>query len=250
MNIKEKIKHQLLNGNPYEKKVFQSLRPIWNIFVLLTTPRIFWEKVTGLKYGTQHFQGSTFTLNNRYPSIFKYVSEQLMHHHQPSILSFGCATGEEVRSIGQLLPHAQIIGIDINPWCIKQSKQKNRSPKHEYFHRNDQKFLDSKHFDAIFCMAVFQKTENRTKFQHQITTGFQFTQFENELIFLDAKLKVEGLLIIDHADFNFLETCISSNYIIVEFEQNSITRNRPVFNRQNQIISDTFSTNRVFKKIR
>lgn len=52
---------------------------------------------------------------------------------------------------------------------------------------------------------------------------------------LDKKLKPGGLLVINHADFRFSDTHVSQNYKpLAPFKQNNLTRNRPVFDRNNR----------------
>ena len=102
-------------------------------------------------------------------------------------------------------------------------------------------------FDAIFCLAVFQNTENR----HDSTlteSAYKFKQFESQLTALNRKLKSGGLFFIDHCDFNFLETSRMAQYQIAPFKENKVLRNRPLFNRKSLKVAERHSNFRVFLK--
>lgn len=147
------------------------------------------------------------------------------------------------------MPQAHILGVDINPWCIRQARKKSKNPNHLFTHRLSKEFERADEFDAIFCMAVFQRTENRTNDDNSLADGFLFEQFENEIKMLDKKLKPGGLIIIDNSDFRLMDTSVSKQYEpLASFDQNKIIRNRPVFDRNNRKISDKNEAYRVFVK--
>ena len=138
---------------------------------------------------------------------------------------------------------------DINRWCLKQCRKKNKNPNYSFYHRLSKEFEVASGFDAIFCMAVFQRTENRTNSDNSIAVGFRFDQFEQEVNLLDGKLKSGGLLIIDQSDFSFTDTVCSEKYTpLVSFECNRIVRNRPLFDRNNRKVAESQNSYRVFVK--
>lgn len=61
-----------------------------------------WKKPVNLH------QTTPLTKHNRYPKVFKAVSEILAGTKEPTILSFGCSTGEEVFSLREYFPDALI----------------------------------------------------------------------------------------------------------------------------------------------
>ena len=172
----------------------------------------------------------------------------LANSSAPKVLSFGCATGDEVFSFAEYLPGAVIIGVDINAWCIRQCKERSQKGSYSFCERYSREFEGAGGFDAIFCMAVFQRSENRASPRSEMSIGFKFQQFEREIGILDAKLEPGGLLIIDHADFSFEDTVHSRHYRALEFEGNSVQYNRPLFDRNNRRVSDTQCLNRIFVK--
>ncbi|MBE0650717.1 MAG: methyltransferase domain-containing protein [Bacteroidales bacterium] len=249
MTVKTRIKKLGQSRYVAGRSIFYALKQTW-LFAKFFFDSSYRSLVLGkMRFGKHYHQRPTFTTMNRYPLLFKECANYLSEVPNPEILSFGCSTGEEVFSIGQLIPQAHILGVDINPWCIRQAKKKTSNPNYSFMHRLAKEFVSSDGFDAIFCLAVFQRTENRTNENNAVADGFLFNQFESEIKILDEKLKPGGLMIIDNADFRFTDTTVSGKYTpLKSFEQNQIIRNRPVFDRNNQKISEKNNAYRIFVK--
>ena len=194
------------------------------------------------------YQRSTFTKVSRYPVVFQKCRDFLYSTSSPKIMSFGCSTGEEVLTLLHYIPNATIVGVDINSWCLKKAQQAIKSDQCRFIHRTSTAFEEADGFDAIFCMAVFQRTENRTSKDNSQAQGFLFENFEKEVLVLDKKLKKGGLLVIDNADFSFNDTSISEKYSPLAFEGNRIERKRPLFDRNNQKVAESHFSFRVFVK--
>lgn len=214
---------------------------------LLADPAFRWSVIGANKHSGSYFQKETYTTVNRYPFVFRAVTDYLAAHKAPKILSYGCATGQEAYTLSQYMPGANILGIDVNQWCIKKARKTYATSQITFCLPSDNIYLQTHDFDAIFCMAVFQHTVNR-KNNLKITSNISFQSFENELIELDKKLKTGGLLVIDHADFLFQDTILAARYKPLDFPQNLITRNRPAFNRHNERIADHQHIYRAFIK--
>src|ERR1700689_3241127 len=73
----------------------------------------------GLRLQRQHpknlFQPFANTGADRYPAIFRFARDSLGDGAALRLLSFGCATGEEVFSLRRYFPQSHVKGIDINP---------------------------------------------------------------------------------------------------------------------------------------
>ena len=202
-DLKEQIK-QFRNSAYFPLRLIHYiLKPFWSIRRFFTDAHFRAALITGLKFNKGYHQRSAFTKMDRYPVVFAACARYLNNYAQPKILSFGCSTGEEVASIGDYIPTAVVSGVDINEWCITQCKKKYAGGNFSFYHRNAAEFTNAGDFDAIFCMAVFQHTENRLGKDNATARGFTFEQFEAELMMLDKKLKPGGLLVIDNTDFNF-----------------------------------------------
>lgn len=155
MAIRTKIKSLETSHNVLWQVTFYALRIIWRPFKFFLDGSYRSQILGKMRFRKHYLQGPTTTVPNRYPLLFNACADYLAETPDPSILSFGCSTGEEVFSIGQLIPQAHILGVDINPWCIRQAKRKAASLNHTFVHRLSKEFESAEGFDAIFCMAVF-----------------------------------------------------------------------------------------------
>lgn len=196
--------------------------------------------------GVQH-QDSTYTRPHRYPKLFADCRAYLGDHAGLRLLSFGCSTGEEVASLGELWPLAAIVGVDINPWCLDECARRHHSPRFTFMHRQSDEFAAAADFDAIFCLAVFQRQENLTR-GLETAGGHTFDQFEREVGLLDRKLNVGGLLAIDNADFQFTDTAVAPRYEPLPSHNNRQLRQRPLYGLDNRKIADEYIAVRIFGK--
>lgn len=241
------------SANPLLRAAYRGVKALGALRRFLWSPRIRSQVLTRVRYKDRQFQGEAVSYPDRYPELFEECRRQLRSQASPSILSFGCATGEEVFTLARYLPQAEIVGVDINRWCLKQCASKNSARKNgngrlRFLHRQSQQFADAGGFDAIFCMAVFQRTEHRTEGAQPADTGFGFEQFESEVNFLDRKLKLGGLYFMDECDFSFEQTAAAARYQPVEFEGNRVPRLRPLFGRDNRLIANEHTSPRCFVK--
>jgi hypothetical protein len=97
-------------------------------------------------------------------------------------------------------------------------------------------------------MAVFQHSANR----HDLLikeSKYPFSRYNEEISRLDQKLKKGGLLIIDHTDFDFMESSVSKHYKPLAVDKNFRLRTRPAFDAQNRKVSSQAGFYRIFKKI-
>lgn len=246
--LKTKIEAWSNSPSPFPRALARAAKSLGAVRRFLFNPRIRSEHVTRALYSKSHYQGATATEKNRYPELFKACRRYLQRTPSPSILSFGCATGEEVFTLAEYMPNATIVGVDINRWCLRQSIKKNSSPRLRFVHALSYEFPNLANFDAIFCMAVFQRTENRTDTANVARGSFTFDKFEQEIRVLDSKLKIGGLFFIDHSDFSFEDTSVAIHYTPLEFEGNQIQQDRPLFDRNNKLLTTQHNLPRAFEK--
>lgn len=203
-----------------------------------------------------YYQEYTDTAENRYPDLFtiarKYLGAKCdipNNFEQFRILSYGCSTGEEVKSLNDFLPNARIIGTDINLWCIKQARKKFRNKNFRFIQNisDIDEITGDEEYDAIFALAVLQHTINRSA-KNDIARKFLFQNFEHEVNKFDNILKPGGLLVIDNTDFDFLDTNIARHYKPLDVQENKRKTGRPVFTTNNKKKSDDVILYRVFVK--
>lgn len=247
IKFKQKIKRLEKSKLFIFRLTFKVFKAAYFTLKLLTKPSFRNETFSRIRFRKHFHQISHYTETNRYPDLFEICRDYFKDNTDTRILSFGCSTGEEVFSLGEYLPAAKIIGTDISKWCIKECLKKPHNDNFNFLHSKSEKFVRLDNFDAIFCLAVFQHPENRRESAGS-ASEYLFSQFEEQLIILDKKLKTGGLLFIDQCDFNFFETIVSKKYSPLNNENNRLLRERPIFDRENKKILDVTYIYRVFAK--
>lgn len=222
------------------------MQPLLDLLRQLRTAQRRSELFARMRFRGKLFQPHTFTVPNRYPALFTQCARQLQGVASPRILSFGCSTGEEAFSLHRLLPSAQILGVDLNHWCLRQANRHNQSPLIQFVHAQSAEFAQATSFDAIFCMAVLQQAANRTGDREE--SGFTFTRFEQQLEDLDCRLLPGGSLYIDNCDFLFTDTALAAGYEAVVFPGSRKLRRRPLYDRNNRRIAEEYTADRCFRK--
>jgi hypothetical protein len=212
-------------------------------------PRIRAENLARLRYRDRLFQAATFTQPDRFPELFAECRRRMEAIPEPRILSFGCSVGDEIGTLLAYIPKVRIVGVDINPWCLRQCSRRGFDSRVRLVHRLSPEFLEIAQLDCIFCLAVFQRTEHRTEGLDPPQSGFTFEHFERELLILDRMLKPGGLLILDECDFAFSMTVIAPRYAALPFEGNQILRDRPLFDRSGRRIAPKSLLTRGFQKL-
>jgi len=192
-------------------------------------------------------QTSSATELNRYPKLFQIVAKELEPVSNPRILSFGCSSGEEVFSIKEYIPGAELSGVDINRRSISIAKKRDKAGAYRFFHFRDDAWKSEMGYDCILALAVFQKTDHWDSMRRESLDVFTFDKFQQMTGQLDSMLKPGGLFVIDHADFSFLDLSISKKFTPSVYDR-PIRRARPLFSAQNTLSESSREFYRVFRK--
>lgn len=187
-------------------------------------------------------QKNNATLYNRYPNIFKEVSSILIN--PKSVLSFGCSTGEEMRTFKDIyFKNSDIYGVDISDNCINICR--NEFGNDKVMHYNE--FVsDEKKYDVIFAMSVLCKWED-TEFTDDSSLIYPFESFNNALNILDSKLNEGGLLVIYNANYSFFESSVYEKYLPLPSYEISESGFVHKFNSKNKKVKFNYS-DVIFKK--
>lgn len=132
-------------------------------------------------------QKQTLTYVNRYPLIFKKAKE-LLPRGELKILSFGCSSGAEVRTLKRL-GHSErwdVHGADLNAEMLTLARKAD--PRGTYV--ADASTLPKEHYDAIFCMSVLCHYPSERP-----TVEFPHSAFHKTLSIIVSLLKSGGLLV-------------------------------------------------------
>jgi len=153
---------------------------------------------------------------DRYPELFRLVGDLLRANPSPRILSFGCATGEEVFTLRRCFPTAALLGIDINPFNIAVCRLRR-------LRSGDKNMLfataasaagqPAASYDAIFAMAVFRHGDlNIAPPPPSCGHRIRFADFDRSIADLARVLKPGGLLVVHHAMFRVCDTGAASHF--------------------------------------
>lgn len=100
---------------------------------MMAEPKQRYSYINETYYKRGYCQPSNQTAEERYPKMLDRAKE--LKPRARRILSFGCSTGAEVRSLAVRFDKAEIIGCDINHDNIVIARRKNASPN-IHFHDN------------------------------------------------------------------------------------------------------------------
>jgi SAM-dependent methyltransferase len=197
------------------------------------------------------FQPYGTTSNNRYPEIFQLVREQIGDGADVRLLSFGCATGEEVFDLRSLFPSATVVGLDINRRNIGVSQRRLRRIKDSrliFVQAASTAEQADASYDAIFAMAVFRHGDlNVAPPPARCDHRLRFADFEKSVTDLARCVKPGGLLVLHHAMFRFGDTSVAAQFAPVDCSDQFI--DGPLYNRENCFLPLGRYPHVVFRKL-
>lgn len=150
------------------------------------------------------------TSDDRYPRLFDALAERLAAVAQPRILSFGCASGEELRALRRRIPQARIVGIDLNRRAIAAAQAADPNPLSEY--RCDGAPRADDRFDAVLALAVFRHGELALHRPPDCSAILPFARFAEGLEQLDRVLEPGGWLLLYNQHFRLADTALAASY--------------------------------------
>jgi 2-polyprenyl-3-methyl-5-hydroxy-6-metoxy-1,4-benzoquinol methylase len=196
------------------------------------------------------FQPFNTTRPDRYPEIFAFVQLELGAQSNARILSFGCATGEEVFSLRSYFPSAVIKGVDINPGNIAAARRRLRGKRDPRISFNVAASVETEPtgaYDAIFCMAVLRHGSlglpGITRCEHLI----RFEDFAKMVSEFERCLRPRGLLVIRHSNFRLCDTAASAIFETI-LRIPTVVKS-PLFGRDDTLMSGINYPDTVFRKI-
>ena len=194
-------------------------------------------------------QSTVLTKMNRYPEIFSVCRAYFDGRADLRILSYGCATGEEVLSLRLAFPSAFILGVEINPHSLSVARKHRVDDRIAFLESDPAAIARLGPFDAIFCMAVLQRTPMRISAAgiKDLKQIYPFEKFDAKITELDSWLKKDGLLVVHHSQYAITDAAAGPKYSPLETAQ-SIFNVGPKFDRRS--LRDDRPTNSVFVKVR
>ncbi len=150
------------------------------------------------------------TGEDRYPEVFDELARLLKKLPCPQILSFGCSSGAEVRALRRRMPHARIVGIDLNRRMIAQARAAD--PAHAEDYRSAGAPEPGERFDAVLAMAVFRHGDLEFHRPETCSAILPFARFEKGLALLDQHLNSGGWLALFNQQFRFADCTLAPRY--------------------------------------
>jgi SAM-dependent methyltransferase len=190
-----------------------------------------------------------FTRADRHPEFFMFIQRCFAEVARPRLLSFGCSTGEEVFALAEMLPHADVEGIDINPACVAKARRKAGKDMRSRvaFYCGDTIPDVAESYDAIFCLSVLRHARLDDERPVHCTEVMSFTRFERVVRDADFALKPGGFLIIWGSNFRFSDTPYMASYDLVPVPQKKPERGA-FYGRDDQLLAIDQTDQWVFQK--
>ena len=199
---------------------------------------------------TQVHQTTPLTAMNRYPKIFSACKDYLSDKKDVKILSYGCSTGEEVVTLRSYFENANIVGADVNSHSLKICRNRNLDNKIKFIFSKPSELRKYGKYDAIFCMAVLQRTPQDVT-QQGITSLkkiYPFEKFEQQIVELDGYVKKGGLLIVHFSQYSFEDTVVSQKYkSLGDYSQDDYRAS--IFDRNSELVEGKIDRKSVFVKL-
>jgi SAM-dependent methyltransferase len=195
------------------------------------------------------FQIDRTTMEDRYPEIFGQVRSALGADIEGRILSFGCATGEEVFTLRRYFPRAQIKGIDINPGNIAACRRRlaaEGDPGLSFGIGASMESEPGNAYDAIFCMAVLRHGDLARPGTRRCDHLVRFDDFARIVADFERCLKPGGLLAIRFSNFLVADTPSAEKLEVVLALPGPA--GTPVFGPDNRLIPGARNGEALFRK--
>ncbi len=194
-------------------------------------------------------QSTGLTWADRYPAIFSVCRDYFAGRADLRILSYGCATGEEVLSLRRYFPTAFIVGVEINAYSLAVARRRVVDERVLLLDSDPARIGEAGPFDAIFCMAVLQRTPMRVAEQgvQDLSRIYPFEKFDAKISELDAWLKKGGLLVVHHAQYSLADAAAGRKYQPLESAK-LIRDTGPKFDRRSLRVGNTKGSSSVFVK--
>lgn len=195
-------------------------------------------------------QTTVLTCVDRYPAIFAACKRYFGDKADLNILSFGCSTGEEVLTLRHYFPSAIITGAEINTRSLAQCRKLAVDHRVDFVRSDPDAIRRRAPFDAIFCMAVLQRTPHIVEEQQikSLKRIYPFEKFDRQVSQFDHLLKTGGLLVLHHSQYLFRDASAATNYQTLQ----GVSQQAPAlhrFDRNSNRMEGATSNESVFIKV-
>lgn len=195
-------------------RVYRALRFAWH---WATDPVFRRDHLLRLRPARGQFQFRSFTREERYPRIFAFLGARLAAQADARVLSFGCATGEEVFSLRRHLPAAFLKGVDVNALDVTRAERRRAAAgavgeRMEFACAADASGEAVASYDAVLCLAVFQHSALKNEAHESCAAFIRFEEFDRVLGGLARCVKPGGYLAVRWANFRFEDAACAKDF--------------------------------------
>jgi SAM-dependent methyltransferase len=198
-------------------------------------------------------QPSNLSRQDRYPGIFAALARQLEGVTEPRILSFGCATGDEVFTLQKLFPAARITGIDINPRNIAMAQSRlahmGAIEGIRFVCAGSAVDEADESFDAVLALAVLRHGDLQAQRPDSCAAILPFDQVERAVAGLARCARPGGFLAIWNCHFRFCDMASAATFETVWSDPQGARANSPLYGVDNRRLAEPGYAAALFRKI-
>lgn len=178
----------------------------------------------------QLLQPEATTGAGRYPEIIAFVAGQLAGLEAPRVLSWGCSTGAELIALRRALPHAEIVGVDINPRSFALAARATEGMQGiALVQSGDPADLAGQSFDAVLCLAVLRHARLQDEQPESSAAILPFARAETFVTGLAALVRPGGLLALWNVHFRLADMAVAPDFAVVLELAKGLEANRPLY---------------------
>jgi len=158
-------------------------------------------------------QTTQSTHYDRYPHVFRGTKIIIEKDFSAlgrtlEILSFGCSTGEEIKSLkDKYIPDANYTGVDVNEQALIKARELLKNYQGVVFANSIHFKLENNRYDVIFCLSVLCR-----HLLEKNEPPLLFNLFDDTLTALDRRLNIGGYLVVYNANYCVLDSSIGDKY--------------------------------------
>ncbi|HJQ03994.1 MAG TPA: class I SAM-dependent methyltransferase [Nocardioides sp.] len=189
------------------------------------------------------FQPFTTTARDRYPEELACMRDALAHLPPDGLrlLSFGCASGEELLTLHEQFPEARITGIDVNPLALRAARRRINEAAAGHLvslvRAGDAEGEPEAAYDAVLAFAVLRHG-GLNDAPPTCTAMLRFADFERTVTGLCRAVRPGGIFAIRHANFRFTDCAVAAGFEPVRtgFPSVSAIGPTPVYGRHDELL--------------
>jgi SAM-dependent methyltransferase len=198
------------------------------------------------------FQDDATTGLDRYPTLFAFVRKTLGDGEAMRLLSFGCATGEEVASLRRHFPQARLLGIDINPRLLAIARARPDLARDAGVTIRQAGSLRDEPdgaFDAIFCLSVLRRGILNVGRRERCDPHLRFADFDRQIAEFARCLRPGGLLAVRNSNFRVRDARAAAQFEVALRLRLAPDDKTPLFGPDNRRLADQAYGDVVFRRL-